>query len=171
MEILALIVLLAFIFMITAGQKNSVQDKENKKVDFQEIKHRKREYLTTENERRFFYALKGVLKDKYDIHCQVSLIALVEPIEFKHKKRAYSKRMDFVITDKKSKVLCVIELDDSSHNSKKRIVRDKYVNHALNGHHPFLRFMTKSYFKQSDIAKRLIDEADMQVDYENFTRN
>ncbi len=67
--------------------------------------------LATENEKKFLLALQKALKDKYLIHCQTSLIAMVDPVNFKDKPRAYSKRMDFVITDTATKILAVIELE------------------------------------------------------------
>ncbi len=125
------------------------------KVDKRIIKHNKNEYLTTENERKFFYALKKAIGEDYLIHCQTSLIAIVEPIEYKDKSRAWSKRVDFVITDNKTKIIAVIELDDSSHNKANRIKRDKYVNNALEPHHPLIRFNTEKFYKPEKIAEIL----------------
>ncbi|MFK8027803.1 MAG: DUF2726 domain-containing protein [Gammaproteobacteria bacterium] len=121
------------------------------------ILHKKREYLCTENEKKFFYALQEALKGKYFVHCQTSLIALVEPIEFKHKSKAWSKRMDFVITDKSTRVLAVIELDDSTHKQKKRIARDEYVNDVLNPHHPLIRIPSRKFYDPKEMLK-LIEE-------------
>lgn len=123
------------------------------------IQHTKQEYLATRNEQKLYFALQKALDSKYHIHCQTSLIAIVEPIEFKHKKRAYSKRMDFVITDSATKIVAVIELDDSSHNKPKRIERDKYVNAALKPHYPLIRISTQKFYNPEDIAERLENSA------------
>ena len=109
----------------TAHTPNFINEKQ---VQYDE--HRKKEFLTTKNERKLFFALQKVLNSKKCmVHCQTSLIALVEPLE--DKGRAWSKRMDFVITDTASKILAVIELDDSSHLRSDRQARDKYVNLGL----------------------------------------
>ncbi len=43
-----------------------------------------------------------------------------------------SKHVDFVVTDIKNiKPLLIVELDDSTHNQKKRIERDKFLDKAL----------------------------------------
>lgn len=121
--------------------------------------HRKREYLTTANERKLFYALQRALNNDYLIHCQTSLIALVEPLHFKDRPRAWSRRVDFVITDKTSKILAVIELDDASHRHPKRIARDQYVNYALNNRHPLIRIATKNFYQPEQVAEALATHA------------
>lgn len=125
----------------------------------QNIEHKKKYHLATKNEQKLFFALQKVLDKKYIVHCQTSLIALVEPIERKHKGKAWSKRMDFVITDKATKILAVIELDDSSHNLPKRIERDKYVNHALDSNHPLIRIPSENFYTPEKIADLLEKKA------------
>jgi len=61
----------------------------------------------------------------------------------------WAKRMDYVITDRDSKVLLVIELDDKSHDRNDRKKRDKFVNKTLSGKHPLLRISTE---KSKDLA-------------------
>ncbi|GAB5379655.1 MAG: hypothetical protein Alis3KO_05460 [Aliiglaciecola sp.] len=130
-----------------------------KPVEESEIQHFAKEFLTTQSERKLYFALREVLGNNYAIHCQTSLIALVEPTQFKHKSKAWSKRMDYVITDTNTKILAVIELDDPSHNQPKRVARDKYVNSALKGLHPLVRLKTQSYYDQVDVAKELYLQA------------
>ncbi len=126
------------------------------------IEHKKQSHLATENERKLYFALQKVLPSDYVIHSQVSLMALVKPVNFKHNSRTWAKRMDFVITDKATKVLAVIELDDSTHNWKKRQERDQYVNQALEGHHKLVRFSTKRFYEPSEIAKVLERETEIK---------
>lgn len=133
--------------LIDSGVKSRLKEKDNLA-----IKHIKKEYLATQNEQKLYFALQKALSKNYHVHCQTSLIAIVEPTEFKHKKRAYSKRMDFVITDTATKIVAVIELDDSTHKQPKRIARDKYVNAALKPHHPLIRIPTTPFYKPEDIA-------------------
>lgn len=123
------------------------------------VPHRKKEHLTTINERKLYFALQKAIDSKYIVHSQVSLIALVEPLSFKDNSKSWAKRMDFVITDKATKILAVIELDDSSHSSEKRKKRDAYVNNALKGHHPLIRLPTKKFYEPQEIAGVLEREA------------
>ncbi|HHY0466734.1 TPA: DUF2726 domain-containing protein [Vibrio parahaemolyticus] len=116
------------------------------------VPHKKSTYLATKAERRFYKVLQELLPDEYVIHSQVSLMALVQPTSFKDNSRTWAKRMDYVITDRDTKVLAVIELDDSSHRQKKRQERDIYVNNALKGHHPLLRFEAKSSYDKNHVA-------------------
>ncbi len=146
---------------------NKPTDKKNKPTDKNPAKpsilHKKRESLCTESEKKLFYALQVALDGKYLVHCQTSLIALVEPVEFKYKSKAWSKRMDFVITDKTTKVIAVIELDDSTHKRRKRVKRDEYVNEALNSHHVLIRIPTKKFYDPKAIVKLLINQASLPL--------
>ena len=150
-----LLFLVLIVFIVLGFIFNKITNKAPSKaiIPDEKIVHKKQEYLTTENERKLFFALKKVFGDKYLIHCQTSLIALVDPIEFKYKSKAWSKRMDYVITDTATKVVCIIELDDSSHNHPKRIARDKYVNSALDGHHPLIRIKTQKFYNPEALIK------------------
>ncbi|WP_244896835.1 DUF2726 domain-containing protein [Vibrio panuliri] len=125
------------------------------------VPHKKFEYLTTANERKFHTALRCCLPSHYSIHCQTSLMALVQPVERKNNSRTWAKRMDFVITDNDTKVIAVIELDDRSHNQENRQKRDEYVNGALCGHHKLIRFQTKRDYNSREIAAVLNQELNL----------
>lgn len=118
-------------------------------------KHKASSYLTTENERLFHAELLKAIPDSCVIHCQVSLMALVQPVEWKHNSKTWAKRMDFVITDENTKVLAVIELDDRSHNTEKRKIRDDYVNNVLDGHHKLVRFKAARSYDSVKIKTQL----------------
>ncbi|MFW7525448.1 DUF2726 domain-containing protein [Vibrio ostreicida] len=64
--------------------------------------------------------------------------------------------MDFVITDCQTKVMAVIELDDSTHKWSKRKKRDEYVNKVLEGQHRLVRFQSARFYDpvqiESDLA-------------------
>ena len=163
LSIVILILGLAFIFIL--WKKN--QEKPAKEVDVPGKKqsksilvdHKKMEYLATENERKLCFSLQKALTDKHMIHSQVPLISLVKPIDFRHNSKSWAKRVDFVITDTATKVIAVIELDDSTHNQKKRVERDNYVNYALKGHHPLIRIKTENFYVPEKIAALLESEA------------
>ncbi len=152
------LILVAMAMFIVIKKKN--QKEITKVLDKAEsetaIEHTKKEFLCTRNEQKFLFALqKAISSHNHLIHCQTSLIELVEPVEFRHKSKAWTKRVDFVITDTSSKILAVIELDDYTHKQNKRIKRDKYVNQALSGNHPLVRFATTNFYKPENIAEAL----------------
>lgn len=163
-----IIFVLFIIFIVIAFfLKNAATNNTPKKTVNVGIAHDKKEYLTTENERKLFFALRKALDEKYLIHCQTSLIALVDPVEYKYKSKAWSRRMDYVITDTATKVICVIELDDSTHKQQKRIERDLYVNDALKGRHTLIRLETQKFYKPEELAE-LFDE---RLNIKNFFKN
>lgn len=87
-------------------------------------------------------------------------MALIQPVEWKNNSRTWAKRMDFVVTDSTTKVICVIELDDRSHQRADRQKRDKYVNEALDGHHKLIRFKASWTYDSEDIYQKLKNEID-----------
>ncbi|EKF9771356.1 MULTISPECIES: DUF2726 domain-containing protein [Vibrio] len=139
-----------------------VDDIESESSNYEKIEHVKQTHLATENERKLYFALQKVLPSDYIIHSQVSLMALIKPVNFKHNSRTWAKRVDFVITDKATKVLAVIELDDSTHHWKKRQERDRYVNDVLDGHHTLIRIQTKRFYEPSEIAAILSRETEIR---------
>ncbi|MFA0656030.1 DUF2726 domain-containing protein [Vibrio sp. 10N.222.49.C12] len=124
------------------------------------VEHKRSEYLTSKNERNFYIALREALPDDYMIHCQTSLMALIQPVERKNNSRTWAKRMDFVVTDSSTKVICVIELDDRSHQRADRQKRDKYVNEALDGQHKLIRFKASWNYDSENIYQQLKNEID-----------
>ncbi|APX09944.1 hypothetical protein BWP24_27455 (plasmid) [Vibrio campbellii] len=126
------------------------------------VPHKKRNYLCTKTENKFYQVLRDVLPPEYIVHSQVSMMALVQPVNFKDNSKTWAKRMDFVITDKNTKIMAVIELDDSSHRQQKRQERDIYVNNAFKNLHPLLRFEAMNIYDKVAIIQRLKHETDIQ---------
>ena len=155
-ELVTLIIISIIIYaVLVRAAANGKSDGSNRENNFSHIRHKKKSHLATENERKLYYALLNILPENYVVHSQVSLLALVEPVERKHISRVWAKRMDYVITDGSTKVLAVIELDDATYNWESRRKSDEYKNHALAGHHELLRINTQKYYKQSDIKALL----------------
>lgn len=117
--------------------------------------YEKKPYLTSRSEQKLFKKLLLLLPNDYQIHCQVSLISLLKPGDFRSARMVWAKRMDYVITDEKTKILLVIELDDKSHQRKDRIKRDKFVNKTLKGKHTLLRVTTEQAQDMSLLRKKL----------------
>lgn len=92
--------------------------------------------LLTKNEWSAYMALKKIT-DAHDlVICpKVRLIDIVEPKsgnqEAALRAKVIQKHVDFVICKSNLKIVGVVELDDSSHDTKKRIERDKFVDEIL----------------------------------------
>jgi hypothetical protein len=141
---------------------NQIDDDNPYKRRFERVEHKRQSHLATRNEQKLYFALQKALPSDYVIHSQVSLMALVKPVNFRHNSRTWAKRMDFVITDKTTRILAVIELDDATHQWKKRQARDQYVNEALYGHHKLIRIPSASFYEPSKIADILSREVDIK---------
>jgi hypothetical protein len=103
---------------------------------------KKKQYLMTQTEYKFFGALREAVKDKYFIMPQVALSRIIEVQKglgrygsdswYSNFSRINKKTLDFVIFDKQYfSPLLAIELDDYTHNYHHRKIRDEFVDNAL----------------------------------------
>ena len=97
----------------------------------------KKKYLLTLNEKNQYLKIKSVT-DKLGLYlfAKVRLADIIEPIEkTKNWKSLWykiqSKHIDFFICKPTMATLCVIEIDDNSHNQQNRKERDKFVDFIL----------------------------------------
>ncbi|MBC3268168.1 DUF2726 domain-containing protein, partial [Escherichia coli] len=109
-----------------------------------------KEWLITRCEKIYFDNLEKWFGHYCHIHCQVSLGRLInfpEQPEFseEERKRFFAiyngMAMDYVLVSKKNnKIVCVIELDDPSHERADRIIRDRWLNTIMTiARVPFVR--------------------------------
>ncbi len=89
--------------------------------------------LLTPAELAFFAVLEPILSPSCRLSSKVRLADLFKVIQGPGQQSAFNKivgkHIDFVITDSAtSRILCGIELDDSSHQRPDRIERDRFVN-------------------------------------------
>lgn len=100
-------------------------------------KYKGKAHIMTKREEKFFLLLNDIFRDKCYIVPQVHLSALLEHrIKGQNWKGAFShingKSVDYVLLRSKDlSVLCAVELDDSTHDTTKRIERDKEVGWML----------------------------------------
>lgn len=91
--------------------------------------------IMTDNELEFFGRLSRAAPDCY-VFPQVAMSALVEPSVSDAKKRLAlfrrisQKRVDYAIFTNAMKLLCVVELDDKTHDPKKDAARDEMLSSA-----------------------------------------
>ncbi len=96
-----------------------------------------RKYLLSTNEYKFYKSLKPIA-DKYNLHIlsKVRVEDIVEvnnDLPYKEKQsargRTKSRHFDFVLANPENLyVMCVIELDDKSHNNDKAKTADEFKN-------------------------------------------
>ncbi|EHV2482350.1 DUF2726 domain-containing protein [Escherichia coli] len=110
----------------------------------------RKEWLITRCEKMYFDNLEKWFGHYCHIHCQVSLGRLInfpEQPEFseEERKRFFAiyngMAMDYVLVSKKNnKIVCVIELDDPSHERADRIIRDRWLDTIMTlARVPFVR--------------------------------
>lgn len=92
--------------------------------------------ILTDNETEFYGRLLAALPD-YTILSQVAMSALIEPVrcdpkEFMGRRAKFSQKyVDFVICEPGVlRVICIVELDDITHDEEKDAARDAMLNDA-----------------------------------------
>lgn len=96
-----------------------------------------KKWLLTYNEKDAYKALKALCDENgLYLMTKVRLLDLVEPTKGNPKYRTYlykvqAKHIDFVICDTKLVARCLVELDDSSHNTADRAARDSFVDEVV----------------------------------------
>jgi hypothetical protein len=102
-------------------------------------------YLLTPAEQAFHAVLEPLVRSSCAISTKVRLADLFSVTPGRGQQAAFNKisrkHIDFVLTEPAtSRILCAIELDDSSHNRPDRIGRDNFVNELFAVHGmPLLR--------------------------------
>jgi hypothetical protein len=102
----------------------------------------KRKYILTMNEYNFYRALKPIC-DKYNLRILIKTrIADIVDVDkskinskdyFKYFSKIQAKHIDFLLCSGDSLyVVAGLELDDSSHDTEKRMERDEFVNNVFN---------------------------------------
>ena len=139
----------------------------NKKISLQTTKenennykkfYKPKRYIITLNELRFYEILLEIAKElDLMLFTQVSLYNIIEMrenLDYSTRQTYFnkiaSKSIDFVLVDKKNcRIKLCIELDDTSHNKKNRIERDRFINELFKELEiNFIRYpVYKTYFK------------------------
>ncbi|GGO85719.1 hypothetical protein GCM10011348_34920 [Marinobacterium nitratireducens] len=126
--------------------------------------YRRKPALFTPAERSFAGVLDMVLDDRYRLFGKVRVADLIEPQPSRDRRlwqiafnRISAKHFDFVICDSCDLApLCVIELDDSSHQKSKRQQRDELLERicsqvAL----PLVRVPARKGYKRAEVEALL----------------
>lgn len=123
--------------------------------------YRAKPFLLSPAEFRFFQALREAIPSRVAIAPKVRLADLVGCQEqwpsVATLGRITQKHVDFVLFDERcTRVLVAIELDDSSHERKTTIERDRFVNDLLNSVRvPLLRVQAAGKYNPMVLRQQL----------------
>ena len=122
-----------------------------------------KEEFITENELKLYKVLKKVAYElKLDIFTQVALNRIIE-INNRRKQqqlrnRIDRKSIDFVLYDEKTKkIVCCIELDDSTHEREERIERDLFLDKIFKDTIKLIRIKVQNYYDYNKILNMIKD--------------
>ncbi|NLH02394.1 MAG: DUF2726 domain-containing protein [Clostridiales bacterium] len=140
MEWAIVAVLVIVILVLTADKAKSKKQPASIKEPKELINYAngyKSKWMFSYNEKDAFNKIKAIT-DELGLYlfAKVRLFDLIEPKEQAKNKTAHqwkiqAKHVDFVICDQKLVARLIIELDDSSHNTKPREERDNFVDNVL----------------------------------------
>jgi hypothetical protein len=91
--------------------------------------------IMTDNELEFFHRLEKAYPDGY-VFPQVSMAAVMRPKAMSGKERLAAfraisqKRIDFAVYSRTMELLCVVELDDRTHDASRDRIRDTMLSTA-----------------------------------------
>ena len=120
--------------------------------------------LMTNNERKFFFALGEYVGKKAYICPMVGLkdiftVEVNNRSEYQtHLNKIWRKHVDFVLVtpDEELRVICGIELDDSTHNRESAKIKDRFKDQVFNeAGVPLIRFKPWGYYSEDNFNKKL----------------
>ena len=156
--VLALIVIILITIIFLKASKKSVSSS-------QQHSYNKIDSLFTPAERSFLGVLNQAIEDNAFVFGKVRVADVLKPSKDVARKqwqstfnKINSKHFDFVLCDKGNlSVLCVIELNDKSHNSKKRKDRDEFLTSACESAKlPLIQIPAQSAYNIDEIRQTLI---------------
>lgn len=129
-----------------------------------EYSYRKLDVLFSPAERSFLGVLNQAVGENAQIFGKVRVADVIAPEKGmprsqwqKAFNKISSKHFDYLLCDKNDlSILCAIELNDSSHNSKKQKNRDAFLEGAcLSAAVPLVQFTARATYKITDIQNSL----------------
>ena len=126
----------------------------------QKMPYTAQEALLTKAELKFYNVLKHCIPANTQIMMKVRMGDIITCTDAQWRAgwgpKISAKHIDFVLIDPQTtKILCGIELDDSTHRTNSdRIARDKFVNKAFDiAKVPLLRIPAQGFYDQGDLKK------------------
>lgn len=146
------------------NQKINTYNKKDNKQNIIYNNHKKyyesKRYILTLNELKLYKILLEIAKEENLILlCQVSLYSIIKAKNnnYTYFNKIRSKSIDFVLArNYDCKIELCIELDDSTHNLDKRILRDNFVNELFEELNiKLLRIKSKSVYNKENIKTQI----------------
>jgi len=140
-----------------------VQGKSDDGIDYP---YRKLDALFTPAERSFLGVLLQVVGNDAQVFGKVrvaDVLATKKGMDASNRQKAFnkisSKHFDFILCSRKDlSVLCAIELNDKSHNSKKRQDRDRFLEGACKSAGvPLVQVTAKAAYNLKDIRQAIAE--------------
>lgn len=156
---------IAYIFK-GIGKIKQVEDsnENNSQIKKSQYKYYAKSYVMTSRENECFKILNEIFSSKWFVVPQVHLSALLDyRVKGQNWNAAFrhinGKSVDFVLIGKESyKVICVIELDDSTHSKPDRIERDAEIERMFKeARIPLARISKFESMIKPEIAKVVTD--------------
>jgi hypothetical protein len=149
------ICLLIFLLLKFTNNSNSIE----------EPLYTQRDVLFTPAERSFYGVLEQAISNEYKIFGKVRVADILEPNSSLNKSewqtafnKISSKHFDYVLCQKDTlQVVCVVELDDKSHGSKKAKARDALLDGACIGSGlKLIRFKAQKTYQSDSVKVKII---------------
>jgi hypothetical protein len=135
-----------------------IREIDEKEEKYNNEKYKIKEQYLTPTEVKFGNALKKIVTPMYLIYPQVPLSQIVEKISGSKYRNELYRVVDFCIFNAKYKPLVVIEINDNTHNTKERYIRDMKVKEILDkANLPIITLWT-SYGVNYDYIERRLKE-------------
>ena len=177
---MSLLIILFVVFTILAILINKLTNKKSNNTNYP---YRKLDALFTPAERSFFGVLLQTVGNDAHVFGKVrvaDILGTKKGMDASSRRKAFnkisSKHFDFILCSKKDlSILCAIELNDKSHNSKKRQDRDKFLEGACEAAStPLIQIKAKASYNPKDIRRDIekylpIPQSTMAID--SFTKD
>lgn len=129
--------------------------------------YKKQKVLFSPAERSFLGVLTKAVEDKAVVFGKVRVADVLTPISGLSRStwqtlfnKISGKHFDFILCDKHDlTILCAIELDDKSHNSKSRQVRDAFLKAACDSAKmPLIQIQAKAAYNVCEIRRTIFGQ-------------
>ena len=164
---ISMIILIGMVYIFKGiGKIKQAEDsnENNSQIKKSQYKYYAKSYVMTSRENECFKILNEIFSSKWFVVPQVHLSALLDyRVKGQNWNAAFrhinGKSVDFVLIGKESyKVICAIELDDSTHNKPERKERDVEIERIFNqARIPLARISKFESMTKPDLAKVITD--------------
>ena len=112
--------------------------------------------MPAKTEQSFFAAIKDSLPERYYCFPQINLATFIDKNDGSKYRIELFRNVDFLIVDLHYKPVLAIEINDESHKTTSRWIRDKKVKEILEGAEiPLITFWTEFGVNRDYIKQKL----------------